>query len=77
MAEGPYALNEDGTPKDPAAFQAALRSDKEKMTAIEEDPDTLKIVIGDDMHAFTELIKGVYEASSAVLALLRPYGKDY
>ncbi|KAK9907304.1 hypothetical protein WJX75_001087 [Coccomyxa subellipsoidea] len=62
MADGPYALNEDGTAKDPVAFQKALKSDSEKMVALEEEPESLRIVMGDDMHAFQELIKGVYQA---------------
>jgi hypothetical protein len=61
MADGPYALNEDGTAKDPVAFQKALKSDSEKMVALEEEPESLRIVMGDDMHAFQELIKGVYQ----------------
>ena len=61
MADSPYALNEDGTPKDATAFQMALRNDNEKMKALEEEPETLKIVTGDDMHAFIELIKGVFQ----------------
>lgn len=61
MADGPYTLNEDGTAKDPIAFQQALRDDAEKMEALKEEPDTLSIVMGDDMHAFQELIKGVYQ----------------
>lgn len=64
MTDGPYALNEDGTAKDPHAFQQALRSDTEKMKALEEEPETLKIVMGDDMHALQELIKGVYQVAS-------------
>jgi hypothetical protein len=61
MADGPYALNEDGTAKDPVAFQKALKSDSEKMVALEEEPESVRIVMGDDMHAFQELIKGVYQ----------------
>ncbi|EIE26195.1 hypothetical protein COCSUDRAFT_61182 [Coccomyxa subellipsoidea C-169] len=62
MADGPYALNDDGTAMDPAAFRQALKSDPEKMEALKEEPETLRIVMGDDMHAFQELIKGVYQA---------------
>ncbi len=61
MADESYALNEDGTAKDPKAFQQALRNDAEKMKALEEEPETLKIVMGDDIHGFQELIKGVYQ----------------
>ena len=66
MADGPYALDDDGTAKDPAAFQQALKSDPEKMEALKEEPESLRIVMGDDMHAFQELIKGVYQVRSAM-----------
>ena len=60
MAE-PYALNDDGTAKDAKAFREALRADKEKMEALKEEPDVLKVVLGDDLYAFQELIKSVYQ----------------
>lgn len=58
-------MNDDGTAKDPKAFQAALRADAEKMRMIEHDPETKAVVVGDDMHAFQELIKGVYQVPDA------------
>ena len=51
----PFALNEDGTARDPAAFREALRADPVKMEALE------KVVLGEDEHAFQELIKSVYQ----------------
>eukprot|EP00884_Botryococcus_braunii_P008144 jgi/Botrbrau1/17330/Bobra.0015s0076.1 len=62
MADGPYELNEDGTPKDPVAFREALRNDPEKMEAIDDDPDVKSVVLGDDLHAFQELVKNAYHA---------------
>lgn len=59
----PYAVNDDGTPKDVAAFRDALRADPAKMESLEKEPEVLKIVMGDDLHAFKELIKSVYQAS--------------
>lgn len=56
----PYALNEDGTAKDPAAFRAALKADPAKMQELEKDPEVAKVVFGDDDSAFQELIKSVY-----------------
>ena len=56
-------MEDDGTPKDPKAFQLALRADSSKMTMLEDEPDTKAIVLGDDMHAFQELIRGVYQVS--------------
>lgn len=63
MAGDPYDLNEDGTAKDPVAFREALRNDPEKMRALEEEPDVKSVVLGDDIHAFQELIKNAYHVS--------------
>ena len=60
MAEGPFAFKDDGTAKDPKAFQQALRADAERMAALDSEPEVKRIVLGDDMHAFQEFIKGVY-----------------
>ena len=57
----PYALNDDGTAKDPAAFRAALRGDPLKLEALEKEPEVAAVVLGDDEHAFQELIKSVYQ----------------
>jgi hypothetical protein len=71
MAQDPYDISDDGTPKDPKAYQAALRADSEKMTMLDEDPDTKGIVLGDDMHAFQELIRGAYQVHAGPRSLLR------
>lgn len=63
MAESHYDTLDDGTPKDPKAYQAAIRADTEKMTMLDEDPESKVIVLGDDMHAFQELIRGAYQVS--------------
>lgn len=57
----PYALNEDGTAKDTVAFREALKSDPAKLEALEQEPEVAKIVLGDDVNAFQELIKSVYQ----------------
>lgn len=59
----PYAINEDGTPKDAVAFRDALRADPAKLEALEKEPEVHKIVMGDDIHAFQELIKSVFVVS--------------
>ena len=71
MAQDPYDISDDGTPKDPKAYQAALRADSEKMTMLDQDPDTKAIVLGDDMHAFQELIRGAYQVHAGPRSLLR------
>ncbi len=63
MAESHYDTLEDGTPKDPKAYQAAIRADAEKTEMLDEDPEAKAVVLGDDMHAFQELIRGAYQAS--------------
>ncbi len=60
MEDGPFAFKDDGTAKDPAAFQQALRGDAERMAALESEPELKRIVLGNDIHAFQELIKGCY-----------------
>ncbi|KAK9804728.1 hypothetical protein WJX72_002440 [[Myrmecia] bisecta] len=62
MAEGPYALTEDGIAKDPLAFQQALRSDPVKMAALDKEPEVKAKILGDDIYAFQELLKTVYDA---------------
>ena len=57
----PFALNDDGTAKDPAAFRGALRADPVKMEALEKEPDVAAIVLGEDVNAFQELIKSVFQ----------------
>jgi hypothetical protein len=60
-----YALNDDGTAKDPVAFREALKADPAKMEALEKEPEVANIVLGDDVNAFQELIKSVYQVSMA------------
>lgn len=64
----PYALNDDGTAKDAEAFRNALRADPTRMAALEKEDEVKRIVLGDDLHAFQELIKSVYQ----VRPCLRP-----
>lgn len=59
----PFALNDDGTARDPAAFRKALREDPVKMEALEREPEVAAIVLGEDENAFQELIKSVYQVS--------------
>ena len=72
-SEGPYAINSDGTAKDAAAFRAALQADSGKMTALQADPEVLKVVTSGDMDSFQQVLRTAYAviicASSAVLAI--------
>lgn len=62
----PFALNDDGTAKDPVLFKQALLSDPSKMEALQQEPEVLQIVTGDDVHAFQELIKSVYQVPAVM-----------
>ena len=44
----------------------ALRDDPAKMAALEKEPEVGKIVLGDDIHAFNQLMKSVYEVGAAL-----------
>lgn len=61
MADGPFSLNDDGSAKDPVAFQQALRNDPVKMQALENDPEIGKVVLGEDTYAFQDLLRSIYE----------------
>lgn len=58
---GPYALNDNGSAKDPASFKEALRADPHRMAALQGEPEVAAIVLGDDTTAFQELLKEVYQ----------------
>ena len=71
MSADPFALNEDGTARDPAAFREALRADPVKMEALEKEPEVAAAVLGEDVNAFQELIKSVYQVRPGGLGTLR------
>lgn len=60
MTAEAYALNTDGSARDPVAFRAALQADEDKLSALQKEPEVAKVVLGDDVHAFQELLKSVY-----------------
>lgn len=57
----PFAMNDDGTAKDPVAFKEALKADTAKMEALKEEPEILKILESDDINAFQELLRSTYQ----------------
>lgn len=73
----PYALNDDGTAKDPVAFREALRSDPTKMQALEQEPEVAKIILGHDISAFQELIKSVYQVCPCFISTFNPSFKSF
>jgi len=71
MMDGPFALNTDGTARDPIAFQLALKNDAAKLQALQSEPDVLQIVLGDDIHAMQNMLRSAYQVPTAVT--LRPF----
>jgi hypothetical protein len=69
-ADGPLALDAEGRAKDPVAFQQAIKADPAKLAALEKEPETAKIVLGDDMNALQDLLKSVYQAEKKRVELL-------
>ena len=63
LGDDAYAINSDGSAKSPEAFLQALRADSEKMKLLESEPEALKVVQGDDLQKFQELLKTVYSVS--------------
>lgn len=69
-AKDSYATNTDGSAKDPAAFRQALLADSEKIAALDSEPEVLKVVKGEDMQAFQELLRTVYAVSFSAFSKL-------
>ncbi len=70
--DGPYALNENGSARDPVAFREALRADPQRMAALHAEPEVEAVVLGDDNVAFQELLKDVYQVCTPTLWCLLP-----
>lgn len=60
MADNPFALNIDGTAKDPIAFQQGIRNDPDKLTILQTEPDTLQTDLGDDIQALQDLLRSTH-----------------
>lgn len=61
MTQADYLLNADGTARDPKAFQAALRKDQAKLDVLRSEPETLAVMIGDDIPALQNMLKSAFE----------------
>ncbi|KAF8072529.1 hypothetical protein HT031_000189 [Scenedesmus sp. PABB004] len=57
-----FALAPDGSARDPAAFQAALRADAAKAAALAADPELAAVLLGDDVAAMQALLREAYAA---------------
>ncbi|DBA78601.1 hypothetical protein WJX77_004982 [Trebouxia sp. C0004] len=65
MMDGPFALNTDGTARDPVTFQLALKTDAAKLQALQSEPDVLQIVLGDDIPAMQRMLRSAYQAEQS------------
>lgn len=61
MEQGAFLLNADGTARDPRAFQTALRSDQEKLTVLQSDPDVLNTILGEHVPAMQNLLRAAFQ----------------
>lgn len=66
----PFALNTDGTARDPAAFQSALRSDHAKLQALQTEPDVVSVILGDDIPAMQDMLRSAYQVLSWGIVLV-------
>ncbi|CAG9460323.1 unnamed protein product [Pedinophyceae sp. YPF-701] len=57
----PFARHEDGSAVDPAAYKAALLEDPRRVQLIVDDLEMSRVVRGDDVEAFQELLRAAYE----------------
>lgn len=71
-----YKLNEDGSAVDPLAFKKALLEDPAKVESLKEEPEVFEIVQGDDMQAFQELLKSVYQVSGRMSRIVDHAWRD-
>lgn len=70
MTQAAFVLNADGTAQDPVAFQAALRSDQAKLDTLRKEPETLAVMLGDDIAAMQSMLRSAFQvdASAAYVA---------
>lgn len=61
MSDSPFALNSDGSAKDPIAFQRAIRNDSDKMAALQGEPDTLRVLLSEDLQAVQNLLRSTFK----------------
>lgn len=74
MTGNPFALNEDGSAKDPDAFQQGIKNDPDKLAALQNEPDTLQTVLGSDLDALQTLLRTTYKVRSVFHGLATPAG---
>ena len=76
MADNPFALNTDGTAKDPVAFQQGIKNDPDKLAVLRTEPDTLQTVLGDDTQALQDLLRSTHNVRFLWTVCLRKGGSS-
>ncbi|KAG2449186.1 hypothetical protein HYH02_005933 [Chlamydomonas schloesseri] len=64
----PFALNDDGSCRDPAAFRAALLADSERLQALSSEPrfaPFMPVLTGGDLAALQQLLRQAVQAEKA------------
>lgn len=62
-----FAFTPDGQAKDPKAFQEALKSDTDRLSEINKDPELAGVLLGDDVQALQQLLKSAYEVAGGIM----------
>lgn len=66
MTQAAFTLNEDGTAQDPAAFQAALKSDQAKLDILRKEPETLAVMLGNNIPALQSMLRSAFQVEPSV-----------
>lgn len=66
----PFALADDGSAVDPAAFQQALRDDPEKLEAVRgADPAAAAVLLGSDVAALQDLLRQAFQVGTCAYSI--------
>ena len=61
MSDNQFTVNADGSARDPLAFQAALKADQRKLEVLQTEPETLAVMLGDDIPAMQAMLRSAFE----------------
>lgn len=67
MTQAAFMLKEDGTASDPFAFQAALKSDQAKLDILRKEPETLAVMLGDNIPAMQSMLRSAFQVDACVV----------
>ena len=57
ITAGAFALNPDGTARDPLAFQKALQHDQAKLQALQPEPQVRDVILGENIPAMQSMLR--------------------